>query len=164
MELKSAVRVPFEVLQKVARVSKAFVSKKETEIWWDRGIRRDLKYRGKHRINAEKCIGCGLCARMCPVQCIEMVPTGLKKPRAFPKVIASHCIFCGLCEDACPVKPEKAITLTNHYDMKIEPATWETLSEFVFEPENKERAIEKAKKLEELAKQKKVQKEKKDEQ
>jgi len=136
MDVKNVVKVPFEVVQKVVKVSKFIAFKKETEVWKDRGKSRNFKYRGKHRINAKWCLGCGLCARMCPTQCIKMVPTGLKKPKALPQVTASHCIFCGFCEDVCPAKPQKAIVLTSDYDIKIKHATWETLSNFVFKPEN----------------------------
>ena len=48
-----------------------------------------------YEINAAKCIGCGLCARKCPVPCIA----GEKKQ---PHVIdASRCIKCGECFKAC---------------------------------------------------------------
>jgi NADH-quinone oxidoreductase subunit I len=155
MELKEILEIPIEATKKVLRVSKALFSPKATEVWWDKGIKRELHYRGRHKINANLCIGCSLCARSCPVNCIEMVPTGVKKPRAVPKVRANECIFCGLCEDACPTKPEKAIKLTNHYSMMVEPGTWDNLSKYIFEPENLKEAIEKAKKMEELIEKKK---------
>ena len=43
------------------------------------------------------CIGCGLCAKKCPVQCIS---GGKKK---LHKIAQKKCIKCGVCKDVCPV-------------------------------------------------------------
>jgi len=64
-------------------------------------------YRGEHKYNIDKCISCGLCAKICPNRAIEMVEVSKeqkdKYPKKYPKIDLGKCCFCGLCEDICPI-------------------------------------------------------------
>src|SRR5213076_1792849 len=78
-----------------------------------------LAYRGQHSIDWFKCIGCELCAKVCPNECIyfefyEVEPTSeflnpsraqldeMKKVIRRPAVDIGHCLFCGNCMEYCP--------------------------------------------------------------
>ena len=52
----------------------------------------------KYTIDPDKCRGCGLCARQCPV---ETISGEIKKPF---KIDSEKCIKCGACMDKCPFK------------------------------------------------------------
>ena len=65
----------------------------------------------------EKCVACGLCARVCPSQCISVEGAEDETNRRYPKVYeldAFRCIFCGFCEEACPVR---AIILRDTFEL-----------------------------------------------
>jgi len=47
------------------------------------------------KVNKEKCMGCGQCVDVCPVQAIE-----IKEKKA---VVSDSCVDCGVCLNACPV-------------------------------------------------------------
>ncbi|KAI4452916.1 nadh-quinone oxidoreductase subunit f [Holotrichia oblita] len=51
-----------------------------------------------YAIIPEKCIGCTLCRRQCPVDCIS------GETKTVHNIDASKCIKCGLCYEKCPVK------------------------------------------------------------
>ena len=85
------------------------------------------RYRGMHVNDWDKCIGCGVCAMVCPCDAIEMLEVeGEAKKR--PEVSYGRCCFCSFCEDVCPVN---SMHLTsNHTFINTDPDT------FIFLPEN----------------------------
>jgi NADH-quinone oxidoreductase subunit I len=72
-------------------------------------------FRGQHALakrNGEaKCVGCGLCATICPSQCISI--TRAKGQVEKYEVDILRCIYCGFCVEACPYG---AIVLTENYE------------------------------------------------
>ncbi len=65
---------------------------------------------------------CGICARQCPTNAIQMIPDpdGLQIPRVDTKA----CNGCGACEYFCPATPEKAMYVeSNHYHRIIDRVT-----------------------------------------
>jgi NADH-quinone oxidoreductase subunit F/NADP-reducing hydrogenase subunit HndC len=63
-------------------------------------------------IDPEKCIGCGLCVKKCPANCIHADDAAKYPGRKFPKppyfIANKDCVKCGECMDAC--KKFNAIT------------------------------------------------------
>ena len=71
-----------------------------------------------HEDGVERCVACGLCARVCPALAIEVQAseTELEKERYPEKfeINMLRCIFCGFCEEACP---EEAIIMSDEYEL-----------------------------------------------
>ncbi len=65
----------------------------------------------------ERCVACGLCARVCPPFAIHMQAAETDDPKErYPAVFEINmlrCIYCGLCEEVCP---EEAIVMSPEYD------------------------------------------------
>ncbi len=66
----------------------------------------------------ERCVACGLCARVCPALAIDIqaAETENEKERYPEKfeINMVRCIFCGLCEEACP---EEAIVMSDDFEI-----------------------------------------------
>jgi hydrogenase-4 component H len=68
-------------------------------------------YRGRHILDPEKCISCGLCERDCPAKAIKLVEVSGKR---MPHFYLDRCIFCYLCAEGCP---REAIKLSTNFEM-----------------------------------------------
>ncbi len=88
------------------------------------------RFHGRHVLNRyedgqEKCIGCELCAGVCPANCIYV--RGADNPVDAPVSVGERygfvyeinllrCIYCAMCVEACPTQ---AITMTHLFEMSV---------------------------------------------
>lgn len=70
------------------------------------------------KLKKKYCSGCGMCAAICPVGCIEMRAD--KDGFVYPHVDKAKCVGCGKCNNRCPVlnKRPQPRTLRKAYAMK----------------------------------------------
>ncbi|MBE0651564.1 MAG: FAD-dependent oxidoreductase [Bacteroidales bacterium] len=96
------------------------------------------RYRGFHKNDVDKCIGCGTCEAICENEAIDLVPfkdpvsgdSGLR-----PRVDYGRCCWCALCVDVCTTN---SLSLSNEYKwIATDP------EEFRFTPGIEEKAWDK---------------------
>lgn len=68
----------------------------------------------------ERCVGCGLCAAVCPANCLTVVPgvddNGIRNAKIYLYDM-SRCVFCAMCVEACP---ELALVMTHEFELATE--------------------------------------------
>ena len=57
-------------------------------------------FRGRIEVEAEKCVGCGGCAEVCPSRLIEINDASHEK-RVLDFSL-ERCTYCGRCAEVCP--------------------------------------------------------------
>jgi NADH-quinone oxidoreductase subunit I len=81
-------------------------------------------YRGMIRLYKDVCIGCSLCAMICPADAMKMTTWEGKK---LPQINYGRCVFCGFCVDVCPVDALK--------ETRVHDAAFQSRRELVFNPD-----------------------------
>ena len=111
-----------EILKGMTVTMKHFLRPKFTRQYPEERFNPQPSYRGRPVLveehGVERCVACGLCARVCPALAIEVqaAETELEKER-YPvkfEINMLRCIFCGFCEEACP---EEAIIMSDEYEL-----------------------------------------------
>ncbi len=88
-------------------------------------------YRGFIVYDPSKCLGCGLCAQICPSRAIKMRVLEARKRR--PGYNLARCIFCGFCVDICPAEALSESTIHDQVfegvaGMDLDPEEWGRVS------------------------------------
>jgi NADH-quinone oxidoreductase subunit I len=124
MKIKETFRKVFSVIWGLFIVMKYAFKKPVTVRYPEEKTRsRGRHYLTKWNDGLERCVGCELCAIVCPSQAIFVKPA-----QNLPNEVHSHgeryaedfqinmlrCIYCGYCEEACPTG---AIVLSNEYEL-----------------------------------------------
>lgn len=106
------------------------------------------RYRGVHKLlrvlesGNERCIGCGLCSKICISNCINMETSIDEKERKEVKeysINLGRCVYCGMCADVCP---ELAIVHGGDYEFASEQRAYYGFKEDFLEKNRSEYEFE----------------------
>lgn len=131
-----AIKVTFslDIIKGLGLSLKQFFSKSVTVQYPLESMPLSSRYRSIHKLqrllesNNERCIGCGLCEKICTSNCIRII-TGIgsdgRKKISEYTINFGRCIYCGLCAEVCPelaivhgVRLENASTKRAHFGAK----------------------------------------------
>jgi NADH-quinone oxidoreductase subunit I len=94
---------------------------------WEKLVIKD-GYRGRPGLVMDKCIECGICVRICPTRCIELVEIdyGDKAKVRRPQINLGRCMICGYCAEYCPknamiIAPEYELAAYSRKDLIYDP-------------------------------------------
>lgn len=112
-----------EIVKGMKLTLEQMVRKKDTRQYPEERWIPPASFRGRPVLaveenGVERCVACGLCARVCPALAIEVQAseTELEKER-YPvmfEINMLRCIFCGFCEEVCP---EEAIIMSDEFEL-----------------------------------------------
>lgn len=112
-----------EIVKGMASTFGAMFKPKFTLSYPEEKITPSPSFRGRPVLvkegETERCVACGLCARVCPALAIEVraAETEVFEKERYPEVFEINmlrCIFCGFCEEVCP---EEAIVMSEDYEL-----------------------------------------------
>jgi formate hydrogenlyase subunit 6/NADH:ubiquinone oxidoreductase subunit I len=68
------------------------------------------------QVDLARCIGCGKCAKTCPVEAMSLVSSNdpQKTSRMQAKLQEKHCLGCGVCVRQCPTNALKLVSRPEH--------------------------------------------------
>jgi NADH-quinone oxidoreductase subunit I len=117
-----------EILGGMRVVVKNVFKRKDTIAYPEVRRRPYPRFKGRHILDRhpdglEKCIGCELCAGVCPADAIYVVGAENSPGQRFSpgeryaqiyQINYLRCIFCGLCVEACPTE---ALLMTTEFEL-----------------------------------------------
>ena len=117
-----------EILNGMRVVVKNVFKRKDTIAYPEVRRRPYPRFKGRHILDRhpdglEKCIGCELCAGVCPADAIHVVGAENSPGQRFSpgeryaqiyQINYLRCIFCGLCVEACPTE---ALLMTTEFEL-----------------------------------------------
>jgi len=124
MRFKEIVRTVFltEIIKGMALTLKSMFTHAVTRQYPEEKRPAMPGFRGLHALVRDpqtgeaRCVGCGLCAAICPSRCIHVYTADSAEHKKIVEryeIEVLRCVYCALCVEACPFA---AVVLTEHYE------------------------------------------------